>query len=489
MARFDERQRRWAKPGSRLRSSDSGLSDKMENLLLHKKDGPGPEEIAEAGVYCRGYMDFLDSAKNEREAVSAAIAMAEKNGFIPWETGTGFGKGGKVFTTRFGKAIVLAVKGRRPLADGFSIIGAHIDSPRLDLKMKPLYEDNGLAFFDTHYYGGIKNYQWTGIPLALHGYIVRKDGQGISVSIGEDSRDPVFFIADLLPHLAKRQMEKPGKDLVEAENLDLLAGLYPYQAGKSAGAVKLNILRLLHAQYGVTEEDLISAELQALPAFKARDLGLDRSMIGAYGHDDKVCAYPALTSFFSLTEPEYSACVVLADKEETGSWGISGMRSEFFKSFIAELTEAEGKDNGKTCNVNSVLANSFCLSADVNTAFNPLYSEVFDPHGEAVIGGGVVVFRYWGRGGKENTNDANAETVAALRKILDEGGIRWQTGEGGRVDAEDSGTLSKFFAGFNIPTIDLGVPLLSMHSPFEAAAKTDVLEAHRAFTAFFNRAS
>jgi aspartyl aminopeptidase len=280
-------------------------------------------------------------------------------------------------------------------------------------------------------------------------------------------------------------MEKPGKELVEAEDLDLLAGLYPYQGAAEEGAVKLNILRLLHAQYGVTEEDLISAELQAVPAFKARDLGLDRSMTGAYGQDDKVCAYPALTSLFSLEEPEFSACVVLADKEETGSWGISGIRSEFFKGFIAELAGAEGKNSSTT--INSALANSFCLSADVNTAFNPLYREVFDSHGEAVIGGGVVLFRYWGRGGKENTNDANAEAVSALRKILDEGGIRWQTGEGGRVDAEDSGTLSRFFACLNIPTVDLGVPLLSMHSPFEAAAKTDVLEAHRAFTAFLNR--
>ncbi|GHU66958.1 M18 family aminopeptidase [Spirochaetia bacterium] len=463
----------------------SNSNKDVKNLLLHKIDGPGPEEIAEAGVYCKGYMDFLDSAKNEREAVSAAIGMAEKNGFVPWENGTGFGKGGKVYTTRFGKAILLAVRGRRPLTEGFSIIGAHIDSPRLDLKMKPLYEDRGLAFFDTHYYGGIKNYQWTGIPLALHGYIVLKDGQGITVSIGENPEDPVFFIADLLPHLAKRQMEKPGKELIEAENLDLLAGLYPYQGEPEAGAIKLNILHLLHAQYGVTEDDLISAELQALPAFKARDLGLDRSMIGAYGHDDKVCSYPALTSLFSLEEPEFSALVVLADKEETGSWGISSMRSEFFKGFIAELVEAEGKDSSNT--LNKTLANSFCLSADVNTAYYPLYSEVFDPHGEAAMGNGVVLFRYWGTGGKENTNDADAKTVAALRKILDNGKIRWQTGEGGRVDAEESGTLSKFFAGFNIPTVDLGVPLLSMHSPFEAAAKTDVLQAHRAFTTFFSR--
>ncbi|WP_148257804.1 aminopeptidase [Leadbettera azotonutricia] len=457
----------------------------VNRLLLQKKDGPGAKEIAEAGEYCRGYMDFLDSAKNEREAVSAAISMAEKNGFAPWKEGSEFGRGNKVYAGRFGKALLLAVRGRRPLAEGFSIIAAHIDSPRLDLKMKPLYEDKGLAFFDTHYYGGIKNYQWTGMPLALHGHIVRKDGKGIRVAIGEDPGDPVFFIADLLPHLAKRQMEKPGKELVEAESLDILAGLYPYQGGKEEGAVKLNILRLLHEKYGITEEDLISAELQAVPAFKARDLGLDRSMVGAYGHDDKVCSYPALTSLFSLNEPEFSACVVLADKEETGSWGIGGMRSEFFKGFIAGLAEAEGK--GSSNAINMALANSFCLSADVNTAFNPLYSEVFDPHGEADIGGGVVLFRYWGRGGKENTNDANAEAVSALRKILDEGGIRWQTGEGGRVDAEESGTLSKFFAGFNIPTVDLGVPLLSMHSPFEAAAKTDVLQAHRAFAAFFNR--
>jgi aspartyl aminopeptidase len=387
-----------------------------------------------------------------------------------------------VYLNQRGKALILCAAGKRPLEEGVSIAAAHVDSPRLDLKQRPLYEEAGAAFFDTHYYGMVKAYQWTGIPLALHGYIALKDGQNRTVCIGEESGDPVLFIADLLPHLAKKQMEGPGKDLVKAEDLDVIAGLRFCPGESGVGAVKLNILRLLHEKYGITEGDLISAELSVVPAFPARDLGLDSSMVGGYGQDDKACVYPALTALFSLKEPpEYSACVVLADKEEACSLGVTGMDSNFFENFMTDISEAAGEK------VRRVLHHSLCISADVNTAFYHLYADVLDPQSDAKLNHGVVLFRYWGRGGKDNTNDTPAETVAAVRKILDDAGVLWQTGEGGRVDAGGCGTLSQFIANLDIPTVDLGVPILSMHSPFEAAAKADVYMAHRAFTAFFKR--
>jgi aspartyl aminopeptidase len=461
-------------------------SDIKDKLLFPRKDASvfmTPEQIKAADEYCKAYISFLNAAKTEREAVSAAVALAEKEGFIPWKKGMKIKSGDKVYLSRRGKAVVFCTIGKKSFAEGISIAAAHIDSPRLDLKMQPLYEDSGLAFFDTHYYGGIKPYQWTGIPLALHGFIVRADGQELNIQIGEKLDDPRFFIADLLPHLGEEQMKKPVKDAVPAENLDILAGLNSAPGESGAGAVKLNILRLLYGKYGITEKDFVSAEISAVPAFPASEMGLDRSMIGAYGQDDKVCAYPALTALLSVREPEYTACLVLADKEETGSLGISGMQSAFFPNFISELIEAAGESgNGR-----EVFAHSFCLSADVNTCWYPLYKEVFDEHGDAQLNHGVVLFRYWGRGGKENTNDADARTAAALIKILDENQILWQTGEGGKVDAGSSGTLSRFFTNLNIPSIDLGVPLLSMHSPFEAAAKADIYMAHRTLAAFFKR--
>jgi aspartyl aminopeptidase len=462
---------------------DSGIKGK---LLFPRKDASvflTQEEIKAADEYCRDYISFLNNAKTEREAVSAAVALAEKEGFIPWKKGMNIQSGDKIYFSRRGKAVVFCTIGKKSFSQGISIVAAHIDSPRLDLKMQPLYEDSGMAFFDTHYYGGIKPYQWTGIPLALHGFIVCADGREFAIQIGEDQGDPRFFIADLLPHLAEEQMKKPMKDAVPAENLDILAGLNSAPGESGAGAVKLNILRLLYEKYGITEKDFVSAEISVVPAFPASDMGLDRSMVGAYGQDDKVCAYPGLTAFLSVREPEYTACLVLADKEETSSLGISGMQSTFFPGFINELVEAAGG----SVNGHEVFSNSLCVSADVNTCWYPLYKEVFDEHGEAKLNHGVILFRYWGRGGKENTNDADAHTAAALIKILDEAKILWQTGEGGRVDAGASGTLSRFFTNLNIPAIDLGVPILSMHSPFEGAAKADIYMAHRAFTAFFKR--
>jgi len=462
---------------------DSNIKDKLlfprENATVFM----GQEEINSVDDYCKSYINFLNSAKTEREAVSAAIALAQKEGFIPFKEGMKIKSGDKIYFSQRGKAVVLCTIGKKSFSDGISIVAVHVDSPRLDLKMQPFYEDSGIAFFDTHYYGMIKPYQWTGIPLALHGFIVREDGQELNIKIGEEPNDPRFFIADLLPHLGNEQMNKSLKDAIPAESLDILAGLNTAPGESGAGAVKLNILRLLHEKYGITEKDFVSAEISAVPAFSASDIGLDRSMVGAYGQDDKACAYPALTAFLSVTEPEYTTCLVFADKEETGSLGISGMQSAFFPSFINELITTAGE----SVNGNQVFSNSFCISADVNTCWYPLYKEVLDEHGDARLNCGVVIYRYWGFAGKENTNDADAKTAAFLVKILDEAKVLWQTGEGGKVNAGSSGTLSRFFANLNIPSIDLGVPLLSMHSPFEVAAKADVYMAHRAFTAFFNR--
>jgi aspartyl aminopeptidase len=462
------------------------MDEALKNTLLCRAQNASQimddDETAAADRYCRSYMDFLDAAKTGRETVRRALSLAEQAGFVPWTDRRAVEPGDKLFLNQRGKALILFVAGKKPLREGLSIAVSHVDSPRLDLKMRPLYEEAGAAFFDTHYYGGIKTYQWTGIPLALHGCVIRSDGKEIDVCIGEDASDPVLFIADLLPHLAKKQMRRRGSDLVRAEDLDLIAGLRSCPGESGAGAVKLNILRLLHEKYGVTEADLVSAELSAVPAFPARDLGLDRSMVGGYGQDDKVCVYTSLSALLSLSEvPEHSICVVLADKEETGSDGMSGMRSRFFENFIDSIAEASG-EKGR-----DALHNSLCVSADVNAAYCHLYADVADPRGDARLDHGVVLFRYWGRGGKDHTNDAEAETTAALRKILDSAGVLWQTGEGGRVDAEDSGTLSRYLANLDIPTIDLGVSLLSMHSPLEAASKADIYMAHRAFTAFFSR--
>jgi aspartyl aminopeptidase len=461
----------------------------LKNTLLYRgrnaSEVMDADETAAADRYCRPYIDFLNAAKTERETVRQALAMAEKAGFVPWE---GYGRsrsiksGDKLCLNQRGKALILFRAGAKPLGEGLSIVAAHVDSPRLDLKLRPLYEEAGAAFFDTHYYGAIKAYQWTGIPLALHGHVIRSDGREIDICIGEDQNDPALFIADLLPHLSKKQMKRRGRDLVKTDDLDIIAGLRSCPGESGDGAVKLNILRLLYEKYGITETDLIAAELSAVPAFPARDLGLDRGMVGGYGQDDKVCVYTSLSALFSLKEtPSHSICVILADKEETGSDGMSGMRSRFFENSISAIAEAAGED------YREALRNSLCVSADVNSAYYHLYADVFDPRGDARLNHGVVLFRYWGNGGKEHTNNAEAETTALLRKILDDAGVLWQTGEGGRVDAEDSGTLSRFLANLDIPTIDMGVPLLSMHSPFEAASKADIYMAHRGFAALFSR--
>ena len=438
-------------------------------------------EVEAADAYCVGYADYLNAAKTEREAVSEAIRLAEAQGFVPFDRTRPLKPGDKVYANNRGKSLLLAVIGTRPITDGVSIAAAHVDSPRLDLKPNPLYESGDLAYFDTHYYGGIKKYQWLTIPLALHGVIIRKDGTTVNVCVGEDEGDPVFCITDLLPHLAADQMKRTAAELVNGENLDVLIGSRPFRSDKGSELVKLNILRMLNEKYGVVESDFLSAELELVPAGKARDLGFDRSMILGYGHDDRVCAYPALTALFALENPAYTAVTVLADKEETGSDGSTGMAASFLPYFISDLAAAFGAEG------RHVLGRSLCLSADVNAAFDPLYPEVMERRNASYINGGVVLTKYTGARGKSSTNDASAEVMGLFRRLMDDGKVLWQIGELGKVDQGGGGTVAKFIAALDVDTVDLGVAVLSMHAPYEVISKIDVYMAHKAFYTLLSR--
>ena len=437
--------------------------------------------IDQADAYCVGYAAYLDASKTEREAVTEGIRLAEEKGFTAFEPGKPLKAGDKVYLNNRGKALILATIGTRPISDGVSIAVAHVDSPRLDLKPVPLYEDQKLAFFDTHYYGGIKKYQWTAIPLALHGVIVRKDGSVINVAIGEGENDPVFCVTDLLPHLAYDQMKRPANEIIKGEDLNVLIGSRPFADDTSSEAVKLNIIHILFEKYGICEADFLSAELEMVPAFNARDIGFDRSMIGSYGHDDRVCAYPALTAIFEQPAPAYTAVTILADKEEIGSDGPTGMQSAFLADFIDDLAALFGEKG------HHVLAKSLCLSADVNAAFDPIYPEVMESKNCSYINRGVVLTKYTGSRGKSGTNDASAEVMATVRRLMDDAGVVWQVGELGKVDIGGGGTVAKYVGNLNVDTVDLGVPVLSMHAPYEIVSKIDVYMAHRAFSALFAR--
>ena len=438
-------------------------------------------EISEADSFCEGYMNFLDSAKTEREAVEEAIKLAKSNGFIEFRKGEKYDAGEKVYFNNRGKSLILAVIGRKDIAEGVHIAAAHIDSPRLDLKPNPLYEDSDLAYFKTHYYGGIKKYQWTVIPLALHGVIIKKDGEKITVKIGEDESDPKFVITDLLPHLAASQMKMTMAEGIKGENLNVLIGSRPFDNTDAAENVKLNIMNILFEKYGIKEADFLSAELEIVPAYKSCDIGFDRSMIGSYGHDDRVCAYPALMALLDAETPEYTSVCVLSDKEEIGSEGNTGLDSSYLNYFICDLADASGLDG------RDVLSRSECLSADVNAAFDPIYSEVSERKNTSYINRGVVVTKYTGARGKSGTSDANAEFTAKIRKLLDDGKVCWQTGELGKVDEGGGGTVAKYIASLNVDVVDLGVPVLSMHAPFEVVSKLDVYMAYKAFLAFFEK--
>jgi len=455
-----------------------------EQLCFTTKNGGkvlSADVIAACDRYCEGYKEFLDAAKTEREAVITAIAMAEKQGFVPFDPHAELKPGDKVYLNNRGKSLILAVIGTRPITDGVTIAAAHVDSPRLDLKPNPLYEDSELAYFDTHYYGGIKKYQWTAIPLALHGVIVRKDGTCVTVTIGEDPQDPVFCVTDLLPHLGAEQMKRTAAEVVKGEDLNVLIGSRPFLDDEGSEAVKLNILSILNKKYGITEADFLSAELEIVPVFGARDVGLDRSMIGAYGHDDRVCAYPAVTAILLCGTPAYTAVTILADKEEVGSNGNTGMNSAFLRYFIDDLAAVFGAKG------HHVLSRSLCLSADVNAALDPIYPEVMVRSNAAKLNHGVCITKYTGSRGKSDTSDASAEFMGTVRRILDEKDVLWQTGELGKVDAGGGGTVAMYIANLDVDTVDLGVPVLSMHAPFEIVSKIDVYMAHRAFLSTIQR--
>ena len=452
-----------------------------EKLFISKKNGLCKLEDAKWDKitdFCEGYKKFLEDGKTEREAAAAAIAIAEAAGFTAFEQGKKYAAGDKYYVNNRGKTVAFVVVGEKSVDNGVQITAAHIDSPRLDLKPNPLYEDTDMALFKTHYYGGIKKYQWTTIPLALHGVFAKKDGSVVTVNIGEDEADPCFVVTDLLPHLAQEQSKRTLADGIRGEELNILIGSRPFKDDKGSELIKLNIMSILNEKYGVTEEDFLSAELEIVPAVKPRDIGLDRSMIGAYGHDDRVCAYPALMAICEVEKPLKTAVAILADKEETGSDGNTGLNSAFLKYVIRDIAEMQGVD------YTVALRNSKCLSADVNAGMDPTFKEVMEAKNASKLNYGAVITKYTGARGKSGTSDASAEYVAEVRAMLDKAEIAWQTGELGRVDLGGGGTVAMYVANLGVDVVDLGVPVLSMHAPFEVVAKFDVFETYRTMYEF-----
>ncbi|MBQ8960899.1 MAG: aminopeptidase [Ruminococcus sp.] len=464
-------------------AENNAAKELKEKLLLTRKNGyerTAADELKKISEFAEDYKAFLDSAKTEREAVIAAKAILEAEGFKEYKKGMELKPGDKIYRCNRGKSLVISVIGTAPISEGVRLCAAHIDSPRLDLKQNPLYEDNELALFKTHYYGGIKKYQWTTIPLALHGVIIKADGTSVPVSVGEDENDPVFCVTDLLPHLAQEQMKKPLAQGISGEQLNVLIGSVPFLCDGESEGVKLNILNILFEKYGITEADFISSELEVVPAFKAKDIGFDRSMIGGYGHDDRCCSYPALRAAVHCTAPVHTSVTVLTDKEETGSDGNTGLCSSYLEYFIADLAEDLG-----SCG-RDVLSASECLSADVNAAFDPNYAEVNERNNCAYVNKGVCITKYTGARGKSGTSDASAEFTGRIRRLMDKEGVIWQTGELGKVDAGGGGTVAAYIANLDVDTIDIGVPVLSMHAPFEIISKLDLYNAYKAFVAFIS---
>ena len=455
---------------------------RREALCCSPKNGYDrltPADEAAMKGYCDDYKKFLDNGKTEREVVDTVVALAESKGFRAFVRGMEIKPGDKLYRVNRGKAIMLAVVGTASLAEGVNIGAAHIDSPRLDLKQNPLYEDAELAFLKTHYYGGIRKYQWVTIPLELHGVVALKSGQNIRVSVGNGEGDPLFTIDDLLPHLGAEQSKKPLGEAIPAENLNILVGSRPLADDEGSDRVKIAVLELLNRKYGIVEEDFISAELCAVPAFRACDIGFDRSLIGAYGHDDRVCAYAALAALPQLGTPERTAVCMLADKEEIGSEGVSGMKSAAFDTFMSDLCDSQ-RVMLKTC-----YEKSFCLSADVTAAFDPNFPEVYEKRNSARINYGMGLCKYTGARGKSGASDASAEVVAYARRVLDDYGVMWQMAELGKVDAGGGGTVACYMANRDIDTIDAGVPVLSMHAPFETVSKLDCYMTYKGMKAIY----
>ena len=459
--------------------------EEFKKELCYKADNAGAtlsvEEIAKADAFAEGYKKFLNEAKTEREATQVVLSQAKEKGFQEFVPGKKYEAGDKLYYVNRDKAIILAVIGKKGIDEGVKIAAAHIDSPRLDLKPNPLYESDEIALFKTHYYGGIKKYQWVAIPLALHGVVVKKDGTKVTVKIGEEECEPKFVISDILPHLGAEQGKRTLSEGISGEELNVIVGSRPFKSDEGSELVKLNILKLLNEKYGIVESDFLSAELEVVPAFKADDIGFDRSLIGSYGHDDRVCAYPAAMAAFDVEAPDYTVISVLTDKEETGSDGNTGLQSSYLKYFIAYLAKANGLE------VYQVLSKSECLSADVNSAYDPTFNSVFEKNNTSYLNKGVVITKYTGARGKSGTSDASAEYMGKIRAMLDKANVVWQIGELGKVDAGGGGTVAKYIANLDIDVVDLGVPVLSMHAPYEVISKLDLYMAYKAFYAFFKQ--
>ena len=458
------------------------MDDLRKQLFYEKKNGYdliGTDEHVTAENYCRGYMAFLNDSRTEREAVANAVKLAKACGFAEYRPGMKLEPGMKLYSNNRGKALMLAVIGQKSLSEGAVIAGAHVDAPRLDLKQTPMYETDELCYFRTHYYGGIKKYQWVTIPLELHGVVALKNGETVDVCIGREPGEPRFVITDLLIHLAKDQLKKTMSEGITAEALNILIGSVPY-ADEGRDRVKLAVLSVLNDMYGITEEDFLSAELTAVPAFDVCEIGLDRSMIGGYGHDDRVCAYAELRAILDVENPARTCVCILADKEETGSDGVSGMQSSAFDTFMEDLCAAQNVE------LRRCYEKSFCLSADVTAAFDPLYPEVSEKSNDARFNYGMGICKFTGARGKSGTSDASAEVVAYLRRVFEKAGVVWQLSEMGKVDQGGGGTIAKYMANRNIDTIDAGVPVLSMHAPFELVAKLDCYMTYKGVLAVYS---
>ena len=445
------------------------------------------EELKELEKLSDSYRAFLDNGKTERECVKQAVKMAEKAGYKNLEdiisTGKNIKQGDKIYSVYMGKSIVMFNIGKKPIEEGMNILGAHIDSPRLDIKQNPLYEDSEIAYLDTHYYGGIKKYQWVTIPLAIHGVVVKKDNTKLDIVIGEDEKDPVVFISDLLIHLSQTQLEKKGAKVIEGEDLNIIVGNRPVK-GKEKNAVKQNILKLIKEKYDFEEEDFISAELEVVPAGRAKNAGIDSSMIMAYGHDDRVCAYTSLVAMLEKKKVNTTSCLLLVDKEEIGSVGATGMRSKFFENMLAEVLDRMGVYSELT--LRRTLANSKMLSSDVSAAFDPTYASVYEKNNAAYFSKGIVINKYTGSRGKSGSNDANAEYLGIIRNIFEKNKVAYQTAELGKVDQGGGGTIAYIMALYGMNVIDSGVAVLNMHAPYEVVSKADVYEAKKAYVAFIS---
>lgn len=458
----------------------------QNNLFNKKKNGwelLNDEEKMEIYDYCKSYMEFLNNGKTEREIVRETKKIAEKNGFKNINDMNEVKPGDKVFYINRDKSIYLAVIGFENIENGINVIGSHADSPRLDLKPNPLYEDDGFAFFKTQYYGGIKKYQWTTIPLAIHGIIVKKSGEKIEINLGEEEIDPIFVITDLLPHLAQEQMQRKLSEGIKGEELNVLVGNIPYNDKDVSEKVKLNIMNLLNKKYGIIESDFLSAELEIVPAFKARSLGFDGSMVAAYGQDDKVCVYTSLTALMNIENPKTTAVCLISDKEEIGSMGNTGMQSEVFDTFISEILNK--MEINKPNLINKVYCNSKMLSADVDAGLDPTFASVAEKNNASYLGRGIALNKYTGGRGKSGSSDANAEFVAYVRNILESNDISYQIAELGKVDVGGGGTIAYILANKGMDVIDCGVPVLSMHAPYEVTSKFDIFSAYKIYKAFY----